>query len=95
MGSLSDKPVYRADTGILADLRAHEQPAAEELGQWKTPMEERKVIDASPAAITLAMVLTTAELEELAAKMKRAREAGGDPALPRSIWCRTFRRWTS
>jgi prolyl oligopeptidase len=37
---------------MVADLRAHERQAAEELGQWKTHHEERKVIDASQAAIT-------------------------------------------
>jgi hypothetical protein len=37
---------------LVADLRAQERQAAEELGQWKTHHEERKVIDASQAAIT-------------------------------------------
>jgi hypothetical protein len=37
---------------LVAELRGHERKAAEELEQWKTHHEERKVIDASPAAIT-------------------------------------------
>ena len=37
---------------MVAELRAQERQAAEELGQWKTRAEERKVIDASQAAIT-------------------------------------------
>jgi hypothetical protein len=37
---------------MVADLRAQEPQAAEELGQWKTHHEERKVIDASQVAIT-------------------------------------------
>jgi hypothetical protein len=44
----------RIDLGVVslvAELRGHERQAAEELGQWKTRVEERKVIDASPAAI--------------------------------------------
>jgi len=40
---------------IVAEMRGQERQAAEELGQWKTHHEERKVIDASAAAITLAM----------------------------------------
>lgn len=60
---------------MVAELRAHERQAAEELGQWKTVVEERKAVDASPAAIELAMVLSTAELEDLAARLKAAREA--------------------
>jgi hypothetical protein len=43
---------------LVSELRVHEQQAAEELGQWKTGVEERKRPDASPAAITLAMLLT-------------------------------------
>jgi hypothetical protein len=43
----------------------HERQAAEELEQWKTRVEERKVIDASPAAITLTELLTDEELDSL------------------------------
>jgi hypothetical protein len=41
---------------LVAELRGHERQAAEELEQWKTHHEERRVIDASPAAVTLAMI---------------------------------------
>jgi hypothetical protein len=37
---------------LVVELRAQARQAAEELGQWKTHHEERKVIDASQAAIT-------------------------------------------
>jgi hypothetical protein len=50
--------VTRINPGVVAlvgELRGHERQAAERLGQWKTHHEECKVIDASPAAITLAM----------------------------------------
>ena len=60
---------------MLSELRAHERQAAEELEQWKTHHEEPKVIDASPEAIQLAMVMSTEELEQLAARLKQAREA--------------------
>jgi hypothetical protein len=40
---------------LVAELRGHEQQAAAELEQWKTHHEERWLIDASPAAITLAL----------------------------------------
>ena len=48
-------------------MRAHEQQAAQELRQWQTrsAAEEPKVIDVTPATMTLAMVMTAAELEEL------------------------------
>jgi hypothetical protein len=49
---------------LVAELRGHERQAAEELGQWKTRVEERKPLDAS-AAIALAMLLTDEELDSL------------------------------
>ena len=56
---------------LLSELRAHEQQAAQELSQWQTRhlVEERKTIDATPAAVALAMILTAEQLEELEAKM--------------------------
>ena len=44
--------VEPAVVSLVAELRGHERQAAEELGPWKTHHEERKVIDASQAAIT-------------------------------------------
>jgi hypothetical protein len=75
--------VARVDSGLvslLAELRAHEQQAAQELSQWQTrsAVEEPKVIDVTPAAMTLAMVMTSAELEELERRMlelERGRES--------------------
>jgi hypothetical protein len=49
--------------------------AAEELAQWKTLHEERKIIDASPAAMTLALALSPAELDDLAAKLEKSEQA--------------------
>ena len=62
--------VTRVDSGIVAlcsELRAHEQQAAQELSQWQTKVlvEERKMIDATPAAVALAMILIADQLEEL------------------------------
>ena len=54
---------------MLAELRAHERQAAEELGQWKAVIEERKMSDATPAAISLAMICSREQLEEMRAKM--------------------------
>jgi hypothetical protein len=54
-GKEADQLVTRIDPGavsLVAELRTHECQAAEELGRWKTGVEERKVIDASLAAIT-------------------------------------------
>lgn len=42
LGSGKDASVvreYRVDTALLAEIRAHEQQAAEELGQWTTRKE--------------------------------------------------------
>ena len=60
--------MVRIDPGVIslfAELRGHERQAAEELGQWKTGVEERKPLDASRAAITLAMICTREQLEEM------------------------------
>ena len=49
------RKVYRIAPGVLslvAELRGHERQAAEELEERKTRVEERKPLDASPAAIT-------------------------------------------
>ena len=74
-----DTPVYKVDTGLLAELRAHEQQAAQELSQWQTRsvVEEPKVIDVTPASMTLAMVMTAAELEELERRMLELQQAQG------------------
>jgi len=60
----ADRLVVRIDPGtvsLVAELRGHEGQAAEELEQWKTHHEERKVIDTSTAAVTLALLLTDEE----------------------------------
>jgi hypothetical protein len=45
-------PIDLAVVSLFAELRGHERQAAEELGQWKTGVEERKAPDVSPAAIS-------------------------------------------
>jgi hypothetical protein len=47
-GKEADRLVTRIDPGVVspvAELRGHERQAAEERGQWKTHVEERKRID--------------------------------------------------
>jgi len=39
VGKEADQPVYKVDTGTLAQLLAHEKQAAEELGQWSEKHE--------------------------------------------------------
>ena len=46
---------------LVAELRGHERQAAEELEQWKTRVKEPKPLDASRAAIRLALLLTDEE----------------------------------
>jgi hypothetical protein len=70
-GKEADRLVTRIDPGVIAlvaELRSHERQAAEELEQWKAHVEERKVIDASPAEITLAMVCSREHLLEMKRK---------------------------
>jgi hypothetical protein len=50
---------------LVAELRGHERQAAEELGRRKTGVEEPKPLDASPAAMTLALLLTDEEVDSL------------------------------
>ena len=66
-----DTPVYKVDTGLLAELRAHEQQAAQELSQWQTrvAVETRKTIDVSPTAKVLASMFSLEQLEELERKL--------------------------
>src|ERR1035437_10871960 len=72
---------------MVAELRAQERQGAEELGQWKNRAEERKVIDASQAAIPLAMLMA-ADLEEVEKRAGvgetagRRRPGGPDVASP-------------
>jgi hypothetical protein len=75
----ADWRVLRIDPGVVAlvvELRGHERQAAEELEKGKTHHEERRVIDASPAAITLALALSPVELDEL----ERGQRIKGTPA---------------
>ena len=73
---------------LVAELRGHEQQAAAELEQWKTHHEERWLIDASPAAITLALLLTDEELDSLEKRAgggeiaRGGRPGGSDVASP-------------
>jgi hypothetical protein len=56
-GKEADRLVTRIDPSVVslvAELRGHERQGAQELDQWKSRVEERKVIDAWPAAVTLA-----------------------------------------
>jgi hypothetical protein len=77
-----------AVVSLVAGLRGHERRAAEELERWKTHHEEHKVIDASPAAITLALLLTDGELDSLEKRAgdgeiaRGGRPGGSDVASP-------------
>jgi hypothetical protein len=72
---------------LVAELRGHEGRAPQELERWKTGVEERKAIDASPAAIGLAL-LTGEEFDSLEKRAGdeeiagRGRPGGSDVASP-------------
>jgi hypothetical protein len=71
-GKEADRLVTRVDRAVLAiaaALRAIERQAAEETGQWRLPEKENKVvIDATPQAIMLGMLMSKEQLLELKAK---------------------------
>ena len=72
VGKDADRPVYRVDTAILAELRSHERQAAEELEQWKTRTVVEATVAISPAAIALSQFMTTDQLKELKRKILEA-----------------------
>lgn len=58
-GKDADVLVTRTNPGVVSlvgELRGHQRQAAQELGQEKTGVEERKPPDALPAPVTLAMI---------------------------------------
>ena len=61
---------------LVAELRSRERRAAEELGQWQTVWWRSTAPDASPTAITLALLLTDEELGSL-------ENSAGDGEIPR------------
>ena len=66
-------PVYRLDPGVvalLAELRAHEKQAAEELGQWVEKREETSTVDS---------VAILNEGRQRVAEMRRKQLAEGGP----------------
>jgi hypothetical protein len=72
--------ITRVDSGVISlfqELRAYEQQAAIEIGQWqaKVAVEHRTTIDATPAAIALSMILTVEQLEELERKVLEQQSA--------------------
>jgi hypothetical protein len=70
-GKEAARLVTRIDTGVMAlsaELRAIERQAAEELAQWKVVIESRKVLDATPAAVMLGMIMSKEQLLELKRK---------------------------
>jgi hypothetical protein len=78
-------PVFKLDTGLLDQLLSHEQQAAQELSQRQTKavVEERKVIDATPAAIALGMVCSSETLLEMKKKLLELNSAPA--ALPAPV----------
>jgi hypothetical protein len=80
-GKEADRLVTHIDPGVVslvAELRGHERQATEELEQWKTGVEERTPLDASPAAITLALLLTDEELDSLERGLEVEKSRGAD-----------------
>ena len=72
-GKDASTPVYRLDPGVvalLAELRAHEKQAAEELGQWVEKREETSTVDS---------VAILNEGRQRVAEMRRKQLAEGGP----------------
>lgn len=66
--------VAEVDTGLLSEIRAHEQQAAIELGQWKTKHEITGPDDGplQVAAVKLAELFSVEELEGIEKRMTAA-----------------------
>jgi hypothetical protein len=78
-GKEADRLVTRIDPGVVAmvaELRAHEKQAAEELDQWKAPAESKTVIF-NQTTITLGLLLTDAELDAIEKRAIEAEKARG------------------
>jgi hypothetical protein len=68
-GKQADTPVYKVDTALLAELRAHERQAAEELAQWHTPPEHKaSPVNVTVEAYALALLCTPEQLAEMERK---------------------------
>jgi hypothetical protein len=77
-GKEADRLVTRSDPGVVslvAELRGHGPTSRQ---QWKTRVEERKALDASQAAITLALLLTDEELDSLGGEMEMEKSWGAE-----------------
>jgi hypothetical protein len=84
-GKEAERLVTRIEPGVVllvAELRGHERLAAEELGQWKTGIEERKPLDASPA-------ITGQCASRQCRGRRRATANGWRDRLPTAFWLRT------
>lgn len=87
----SGKKVAEVDTGLLRELRAHEEQAARELGQW---VEKQAQTDSKGKdVLTLSQLLTLEELTAIERRLKDGKitvvdakaelaEAPKDPAEP-------------
>jgi hypothetical protein len=67
-GKEADQLVTKIDPGVMAlsaELRALERQAAEELAQWKVVIEAQKVVDVTPAAVMLGMLMSKEQLQDL------------------------------
>jgi hypothetical protein len=82
--------VTRIDPGVvslLAEPRGHERQAAEELERWEAGVKGPRPLDVSPAAVTLALLLTDEELgtrwrRGLALEISRGPDDQVDQRLP-------------
>jgi hypothetical protein len=72
-GKKADRLVTRTGPGVVSlvnELRRHERRVAEELEPWKTHVEERKVIDASPGSWKVHNSIAGNESDRLRASME-------------------------
>jgi hypothetical protein len=77
-GKDADQLVTKIDPGVMAlsaELRALERQAAEELAQWKVVIEARKVVDATPAAVMLGMLMSKEQLLDLKRRTLELRQS--------------------
>jgi len=73
---------WAVDTGMLRELRAHEEQAAKELGQWTERRQVNLTVDELDAAIERELARLAAGGEAAAAGAVARAAGGGDGRLP-------------
>lgn len=73
---------YSVDTGLLSELRAHEQQAAKELGQWVDKAETKANVTIKPPVdLESLSIEELAALHDISRKLDSSRSGDSKPAV--------------